>query len=111
MKSITPKQLLAGAARVIEKHGHAKGELVSSDGRMCLMGAINKVLFDHALENGEHPSLIPALEAVCNQAFPDGDWQGYPRHAVVHWNNASDRTGQEVIDVLRAASDAIVEAA
>lgn len=90
-------QLLLNAADLIEKHGHCKGQLYNEKGQMCLMGALNRV----------HQNYVPQVDATAKVAAVLGlSYVGTAVIAVVDWNNAPERTGQEVIDVLRLAAQA-----
>ena len=100
----TVSTLLLKAADQLEKHGHAKHALKDYDGRMCFLGALEEVgCFAHT------PDCVAASTATCKAAGisfeSPGAWgsRGVIGR-IVDWNNQPARTGQEVIDAMRAAA-------
>lgn len=94
-----PHELAARAADYIEEHGHTKFILEDAKGRVCLNGAIIKA--------GGGSCAPRALVSI-----PDGwratmllveNYLGGPIHPV-DWNNAPERTQDEVVAVLRAVA-------
>lgn len=101
---MTDKQLAAKAADLIEERGLAKNVLGDAWGRVCVHGALN--LASHG--STEYSSYTPPATR-----FPDPDASTWrcgllvARHigiseGIVAWNNAPERTAQEVIDALRS---------
>ena len=94
--------LLMKAAGLIEKHGHTKGQLKDKNGSMCFMGAIWQ----------ETSQIDLGLEAAKTTAMAlglgfDSHYKMGPSSALwtmVEWNNAPERTAQEVIDAMRLAA-------
>lgn len=78
---------LIRAAELIAKHGHIKGRLYSSDGRMCMYGAMVQANID-LMSDQERP-MLEIFGSIT---------------AMVAWNNKRERTDQEVIDTLIAAA-------
>lgn len=85
--------LMDGADR-IRKHGHAKKVLRSPEGGYCIVGALydvkEKVPFT-AIYNGVAAAAFRAIEAkTCD--------------SILGWNDAPERTAEEVIAVLESAA-------
>lgn len=88
------QKVLLGAAQVIRERGWCQKALVDGGGRLCVMGAIL------AVDTGD----------------PEGDWgdvsnaamdrlYGYlDKQPPMIWNNAPERTAEEVIHALEAAA-------
>jgi len=94
------------AADLIEKHGHAKYALRNSEGRLCLLGAINMAVTGDPLH--ELPAsckLYCKVDEVVKKNRPDFPFHRF-NHAV-DWNNAPERKPEEVIALLREAADAV----
>ena len=88
-------QICRDAAQIIRERGHAKGELKTNDGRLCLIGALYEVLG----EQEERPPVLvtwPPYLAV-RRVLADR-W-------VSLWNDAPERTPEEVIAALETAAD------
>lgn len=86
-QEIQPKPwraLLLEAAQYIREHGHAKRALVDEHGAACLVGAINMV---HSGNQARH-QVQHFLKVKC----------------LVAWNNAPERTADEVIAALEGAA-------
>lgn len=91
------RRLLWEAARLIEERGHARGALVTSDGRMCALGALNCAATGDprdTLKRSNVPGYAKAFNAI--RARAGG--------SIVSWNNAPERTASEVIQALRDAA-------
>jgi hypothetical protein len=101
-------QVLMHAADLIEQHGHRKGEFRDMHGRYCAYGALRDA------------AGIVADGAVSNLDYNGGKWLAFrsARHALEHhlsresggtwsisrWNDAPERTTDEVIAALRGAT-------
>jgi hypothetical protein len=92
-------KLYAAAADAIEQKGHAKYALITDTGAMCIMGAINYVAtgdacdYDNRLFQGDYNvRIIEPLEQFTGGRNPIG------------WNNAPERTKEEVVAMLRKAA-------
>ena len=92
-------RLLLKAAHLIELHGFCKGIRTDGKGRHCVLGAI-----DHAgghEPDGYDPNKGPvwktAVERVEKPLGYKPTPNDYPGWAAATWNNASMRTGAEVI--------------
>lgn len=101
-------EVLDGAADVIERDGWCQNDLTSDDGRHCLMGAIgahlgtlsesgwwNLLAFDEV-----ESKITAARDAAALAAQIDVG----PGMNVANWNDAPERTEQEVLDALRLAA-------
>jgi hypothetical protein len=112
--SIETADILDEAANVIERNGHHKGDYYTDEGGrapaacpVCTYGAIHVAAF------GEP---VPTLDTI----DADGDAateaiRSLRRHlnttALGAWNDAPDRTAEQVITTLRSAAQAEREAA
>ena len=84
-------QALLKAADYIEEHGHCKGVLYNDEGAVCFRGAFIKI---EALE------LLDLAELrLKDLGVPHKGYMG-----VVDWNNAPERTAEEVIAMMRHAA-------
>lgn len=92
---MTPDQVLDRAADAIDKYGHAKKSLRNGDGALCAMGAMNWVLYGDAnwIRGPAHESDLPAYMTLMAAVGP-----------VVDWNNAPDRTHDEITSTMRAVA-------
>ena len=102
-------EALLQAADLIEKHGLAKLSLVESYGSMCFVGALSM-----ATTGSPMPALAPAYGGLIMTASKAvAEVLNIPRgeHSVsldlVNWNNAAERTAQEVIAAMRLAAQSI----
>ena len=86
----TWRQLLLDGADLIELVGHCKNELRDSNGRVCLIGSMH--LVEHT--KGD---IFFANEAM-RKAL--GNW------CPVAWNDRPERTGAEVIAMMRKVANA-----
>ncbi len=84
-------QVMLKAADYLEEHGHCKHVLFNDKGAVCIRGAFMKV--------GSFAQLNEAELRLKEFGIPWNELIG-----VVDWNNAPERTGEEVIAVLRAAA-------
>lgn len=105
------RQTLLKAADVIRRRGHAKRVLEDTAGGVCIMGAINVALHNDA---SYAPNIPAALEAGSKMSDyisrmgwavrPDYYFGEPELQAAVNWNNALERTKEEVIATLEAAA-------
>ncbi len=84
-------KVMLKAADYIEEHGHCKHVLCDDKGAVCIRGALIRV--------GSFTQLTKAELRLKEFGIP---WN--ERVGVVDWNNAPERTGEEVIAALRAAA-------
>ena len=94
------RKLLLDSADYISSHGHTKHQLEDcKTGAVCLSGAIYK-LCDHwgtqGVDTDNHFNRW--LVATGRQA------KSFDGNELVTWNNKPERTGQEVIDAMRACA-------
>lgn len=112
--------ILLKAADLLEQRGHTKWTRLDDVGRMCFLGAVEIAQgHEHGYALGGHDGEIThEASRVVAQALGlklrmddprklDGehDYRG----AVVDWNNATERTGQEVIDAMRLTASKLLE--
>lgn len=108
MNTPDPADLLEDAAALLEQYGWCQQELVSLDGRRCLVGSIRHATFNWAKQNAaydpEDTANVWDLEEnlrnlVRNRipiTFPSND-----QYTEVIWNDSEGRTADEVIDLLK----------
>lgn len=104
-------QLLLDAANVIRRDGHCKYVLTDKHGRVCLLGAIYAAVTGQPYYPTirfvvDEPQKLNSLQTAWNAvARATGDayplWLG---HDLAEWNNAPERTAEEVISVLETAA-------
>lgn len=88
-------ETLREAAAIVRERGWTQGAYVDDDGRVCIEGAICEAL------GGPRPAVVPFAP------FVDADEElraviGYV--SPVEWNDAPERTADEVIAALEAAA-------
>lgn len=108
--------VLLRAADLLETHGHTKGTRVDRRGRMCFLGAL-EVAQGHQYgyvpgeRDGEVTVEAARVVAETLGLKPRINDANDPRGCVVDWNNATERTGQEVIDAMRLTAAHLMEKA
>ena len=93
--------LLLEAAQYIREHGHVKGSLHETDGRVCVVGAINMVHCGRAYslcDRAANENNFAARRAMRDFLGLTEDYN------LVSWNNALERTADEVIAALEGAA-------
>lgn len=91
-------RVLIEAAHAIRTRGHTQHELVSDDGRLCMIGAINFVRTGSAEFQADYGGM-QYTGRVADFLF------GRTSHTrAVMWNNAPERTAAEVIAALEDAA-------
>ena len=91
------RTLLLDSADRIERRGHTKHELCSSQGALCFRGALWNAKNYYTYE---HPG--PISDKAEDRM---GKFLGFTfGSAVVSWNNAPERTAEEVITAMRACA-------
>jgi hypothetical protein len=95
--------LLLRAAALIEERGHCKYVRENGKGSFCVLGAIDRAagyfddLYKDELKSSTWWSAVSRLvESI--QGDPRLNWRA------ADWNNASERTKEEVVGKLRAAA-------
>lgn len=98
-----PVKFLLDCAATIERRGHHKFEREAWDGRVCILGAMAVTAFGKAWEygsgHGPEPGLRKAYVAVHDHLGLDPD-----RRKIIDWDNAEERTPQQVVNALRSAA-------
>lgn len=98
-----PAEILAKAADVIETRGWHQGAFVDIDGAVCALGAIAVA------------AKLPVTWFSCASSASSGeacdvleDWlfDHYGTFSVTRWNDAEDRTADQVVTALREAAKA-----
>lgn len=90
-------KLLLKAASIIEERGWCQHNLQSSDGRLCLEGAISFAYYGHAMGAFCDPATRVAFDRMAAATSKD-------REAPHHWNDDKGRTKEEVVAKLRAVA-------
>ncbi len=80
------------AANYMDEHGHAKRILMDIEGRVCLLGAISMAV--DGTKDG-----ISDLVSQCENAC--AKHSGVSIGILVDWNNAPERTKDEVVNLLK----------
>ena len=88
------RQKLLEAADIIEERGHCKETITNSAGNVCLYGALNIAFNEGARATSE--ASFQGLVAVGKYLGKDSN--------PISWNNAPERTKEEVVSALRAAA-------
>lgn len=91
-------KILLKAAAAIEDHGHMKFDLGAPDRGFCLYGAISYAMFGDAMECYRHSGgkvYWTAADKVRKAAGVRDE---------MDWNNAPERTKEEVVSTLRRAA-------
>lgn len=92
-RQLTDSEVYAKAADLIKIHGHSKGELRDSEGKLCLWGAISAAADGNALSISKRSfALLHGLRPLTGDKHP------------VFWNNAPSTTRRQVLMVLRRAA-------
>jgi hypothetical protein len=103
MNDVEVARVALGAAELIRTGGHMKGAMYFH-GRYCAVGAVAKVINDHVCsdavievtariaEVAELPIWKPAIDGASPLARTNK-----LQASLVFWNDASERTGDEVI--------------
>ena len=105
MTDVTPQQVLLKGADAIEQHGHIKEGYGAPDTGFCAMGALRYVVA------GDRPLV----------AMPEDDrrlyrqardllgrslgYDGFTHEPIVKFNDAPERTADEVIAAMRKAAE------
>ena len=88
---MTPQEVLLGAADYLEEHGWCQGVMKDKQGRCCANGAMFEVSVRGAPEEPKE-YFFEAQELLM-------DYTG--TRTVSNWNDAEDRTVEEVVSTLR----------
>lgn len=98
-------RVMLDAAALIRERGHCK-YVVERDGRVCLLGAIATVMTGSA--DGFHQHRVTGRVIEMINPFPNEFYARMHHHLggvdPVEWNNAPERTGEEVAAALEAAA-------
>lgn len=100
--SQTVAQILRKAAEALRKKGHTKGTRLNHAGQMCAIGAIEHVT------NGNYIDDSDAAVKALGEHVPQSPIERHTRNpiswAIADWNNAPERTAEEVIATFEAAA-------
>jgi hypothetical protein len=110
MESEQIANILSDTREYIEEHGWSRGDLVTDEGRACLMGGIglSQGWIHHdrqQLWQSKLPEVNEVLFAVWRVLFPQARRPVGSRAAseVIQWNDNTAGNQQEVLDVLAKA--------
>lgn len=104
------RQNLLDAAQLIRENGHAKGVFINDKGSLCARGAINQVrdgIARHSQGHGKEEEMLSKflnLEERKNFCQCDICKPMRLPVAVADWNNAPERTAEEVISAMEACA-------
>lgn len=102
-KPTTPSAVMRRAADLIEEKGHTKGQLIDSNGSMCVNGALWNALGGFATPNRD---LFLETTKILAKAIGIGMHPYWTQtYDLPGWNNAPERTGEEVIAKLREVAN------
>lgn len=95
-------EVLEKAAEVIETRGHTKEQYVNANGAVCAMGAIRTAAWGRVLYLAK--GITEEQSALHDRAAIE-----VGRHlaregcnvVITEWNDAPDRTGEEVVDTFK----------
>lgn len=93
------QQTLLDAAALIEKHGHLKFDMGNTAKGFCISGAIAIAV------KGDASLWMESMGAI--NIFLHKTPGNHYRLDVIRWNNALERTGDEVIAVLKDTAHAL----
>lgn len=105
-------RVLLKAADLIRERGHAKEVFENGAGNLCLHGAINKAVTGNPYYmSGDDPIWVEATERVAGMLFervyPGAEsraFTDFSGHWASRWNNAPERSADEVIAALTEAA-------
>lgn len=94
---------LLRAAEIIEERGHCKAMLEDELGRVCLVGAIHCAGLEGPEGSWERvwTALSVITRGIVGEDIDSSRLIDPSRVRLVRWNNAPERTQQQVIDRLR----------
>ena len=94
-------EVLERAADVIERDGWCRNEITTPDGRVCLVGAIERAAFGRDYESGpvtdQEWDLRCGAVSAANRAITGCDSMS----AAARWNDNEAKDQYDVIDLLR----------
>lgn len=109
-QSQTAAQLCRDAANLLRVHGHVKHTQFDRDGGMCIYGALGKARFD-GLWDGYNAKADPvatdAEAAIMKHLGAELDPYKGTMWPLASWNNAPERTEDEVIAALEGAAESL----
>lgn len=101
--------ILRAAAEYMSEHGWTQGRLQNESGQVCAMGAINAVL--HQRVSGcSHVEIdkrlsFESIAVAMMQNHLGIKMDGSIVNSIPSWNDAADRTAEDVILALKCAAD------
>jgi hypothetical protein len=98
---MTPEEILAGAANILEQKGWLQCAWEDYDGRCCLLGALAKAGCLQSDEGKKHWCRLK--HAVAQEVGVPDEGPGGHYDSLIDWNNEPGRTKEEVITALRNA--------
>ena len=100
IETTTPTaKVLRDAAAYIEQHGWCSHKLHDGSGSVCVVGALNMVLYGKPISFGPNR---PERPLAC-----DAIHRFVGNKSAVDWNNTPGRTKAEVVAALNGAADAL----
>lgn len=109
MSTKSTGEILIEAAEYISEHGHHKGGYIGPDGSVCAVGAIHKVVGFPTHGTSEDWRTTLAVERATRAAAFELSGHGFSRSLAI-WNDAEDRTAEDVILGLKRVGHELMEA-
>lgn len=103
------RDLLLKAADLLEQRGHTKNQRQTATGEVCFLGALSLAMYGNpeSADSGciqDWRGISPCAENDLSRAFANVG--NHLKQWPVHWNNAVNRTGAEVIATMRGVARA-----
>lgn len=95
--SATPQDVLREAARILMRDGWTQGEVGTPGGTKCAVGAIKAACGVHLYDWSD--TAVAAADLLQNWVDPRGSYR------VADWNDAPERTAEDVILALKRAAE------
>jgi hypothetical protein len=102
---LTTRSILFGAAGLMRDRGWCQFCLQRTDGRVCMLGAINRFILDNV--DGATPQgreLVEMFNGMASMQLLEALYQEHGSLDPVAWNDARGRTADEAIAMLERAA-------
>lgn len=105
-------QTLRQAADYLEEHGHCKGTFMDPQGRVCLYGALNMVIYEVPNRweipfmnmSSEKTQLWEQCGVAIIESYAETEVDAFHSN-IINWNDRLERKPEQVVDLLRKAAD------
>lgn len=99
---MTPEQILEDAIDVLQTHGWIQGKSGSRHDGFCAIGAVYQAVAQDVHGNVSDKDATAALVALGLLDIPHTS--GRLKHPIAVWNDAPDRTAEDVILAMKKAA-------